>query len=157
MSTLKIEKTDKKIIVTIDATNAGRNDMRTDIVKMFFPKPEISEAFINLPIDPVWQIMLTQLIVEISKNIYDHGNRSATIEIWVDDKRFNFNFIDSNSAIIDLKKSKAEWQKKTPENFGTGLGMIKNMLETIFDTYEIDTSKGGVNYSGFTKDLLNKK
>lgn len=151
MGSIKKEVVGDKTIFTIDGTGLTREEFRDDFVDAFWPKPREMHAKCVLDdcgLDRSQIKHLTQMLLEMIKNIYDHGNKKAVLEIWWQETIFHFNFIDGNEKMVNLAECKKNWTKKSENNFGHGTSLIKGHMEQIFDSYLIDDTNGGINYSG---------
>ena len=142
---------DDKTVFIFDGTGLSREEFRDNFVDAFWPKPRhmhVKYVLEDLGLDIPQIKHLTQMLLEMVKNIYDHGNKKAVLEVWWVEKIFHFNFIDGNSEMINLTECKKNWTKKSENNFGHGTQIIKSHMEQIFDSYLIDDTSGGINYSG---------
>jgi len=90
------------------------------------------------------------IMLEASKNVYDHGNGKAVVTLTEIDSIITFEFIDENPEIINFSEisDPKNWQKKTEHNAGGGLRLIRTHYGKLVTDFKTDDTKGGVNYSG---------
>jgi len=106
--------------------------------------------------EEAWHKPFVKVLMEIVKNIYDHGNGKATLTLINNELAVAFKFVDHNPALIifDGLDDPKVWKKKTEHNFGHGLRMIQSIAKQFSMNLEIDDTKGGINYSGsYTKPI----
>jgi hypothetical protein len=86
---------------------------------------------------------LDALINEIAKNIYDHVGGRGYLEIIPDGDSFRFLIKDHGEKAYDFESCQnVRVSKRNDVNFGIGLGMIKEIAESLGIELHIDTSRG---------------
>ncbi len=91
---------------------------------------------------------LDALLIEIAKNIFDHAHGLGSLVIVSKAGSFEFVIQDEGDAAFDYEHcSKNSTRAGNGVNYGIGLGIIKDIAETLGIELMIDTSKG-FSYSG---------